>query len=653
MSGEKRTAEEVVINQETFDFQKEKHIVLTDILAKKTKLLQDLGLGLVSEPQDLIEKTMRVVDFFDISEDIFLCENGRIRPFLLLGAIDQWMQSQNLDEKKGLFDVIKILCYDKANNVGSYTFSRRVAKQEDSDNRLGYEFTGSPRSLNSSVWKEMNEYARLHEDIEATNRLANELSITLGEQSPLSAIRKRLGVTVYNEAPFNVVVLKKTAEEMFEDLDGTLAFFSRRSLCVPSDFDLHMVEHEYIHSQQNNFRLGPNGSLGRGLIEAWTEYQTDAPVYYEDQRNTLSVVYNHLPEILKVLRQQDVDRSAGAVDSLYFHLLSRFGTDGLLSLLRMASGSECAEDSPEYHGKYVFIPAEAVPDILDQSVVDGPIENRVAQLSNKTEANEDDISLYELKRKKAEAEGNFKEEAEMSKHIAKIELLRFFSGDVDTQEGDRNFRLAYTLYLEQYLKDPDLADVFVSEIQKRYSNDSHSFSELTAEVLLDVFDDKDLYGSFQGLIIALKRSAGRDLSWVEAFEAEVNSHLFERTINMKVAYLEMSRIYFKYRDIPESERDQEMVIKFHKVAEKIVQTELRDLDVLFMSKIIRFVATGVGVPDIQKAEVYKKLLQLLATGEKFLEEYGHTLDEFDTEDTQNAFKRTRDLLFSDFWAEVA
>lgn len=652
MSGEKRSNEVVDLSLVEFDFQKEKHLVLTDILTQKVQVLADLGIGLVSEPRDLVKKTLRVIDFFDISEDFFLSEHGRIRPFILLGAVDQWMQSEDLDESKGLFDVIKILCFDESNTIGGYTFSSRVGKQDEDDNRLGYEFTGSPRSVNSLVWKERNEYARVHEDIQATSKLAYQLSITLGDQSPLSAIRKRLGVTVYNEAPFSVVVLKKTVTEMAEELNGTLAFFSRGRLCVPSDFNLHLIEHEYIHSQQSHFSLGPNGSLGRGLLEAWTEYQTQSPVYYENQRNVLAVVVHHLPSFLKALTQQDLEQSSEAIDEMYFHLLSRFGTGGLLSLLRMESASECAENSDEYHGKYVFISADLVPDLLDQSVVEGPIEERVAQLTNKAQVNEDDNSLYKLKMRKAEADGNTKQQVEISKKIAKIQLVNFLKGDPNDREGNLNFRLAYKLYLEQYMQDPDLTSIFVSEIQKRCKSDSQQISLTTVDLLFEIFAKNDVYGPFLRLLFALNKSAGRDRSWVEAFETEVHTQLFERTNNLKVAYFKMSKLYFKYKESAESERGEELVNTFLTIAERLALVETSKLDVYYLSKILRFVAKGIGVSDSHKAEVYPHLVQLLQRGEKFLEDFGHTLDEFDTDDTQQAFKHVKDLLSLDFWSDV-
>lgn len=443
--------------------QKEKEIstkelelrqLLRTILTHRLELLSDASIAIHSDRETLIQQTLRFIKFFDIDISFFSSKTVIVRPYVIIGLVDTWIQTVNLDEKKAILDLVKILCSDEwVHNPPKKQRSNRVVKQALLGLRLGTEFiSGHKVGVNSHYWTEKIGVANANANQSESDRLSKIIK-SESSDSPLHQIRLKLG-TVESEKSFNVFVLSITRFEMAQRFGGTLAFFSDNTIYVPSDFDSHLLEHEYIHTQQPGFNFGYNFLLGRALMEAWTEQQTQEPIYYEKPRKILGLVLDHLPVFTQRLADYYRSPKVNKLDQAYLSLLAGFGLEGLIALLRLETDDSCtSEDSSDYHGKYIFQPAEIVEAKINASKIK-PATTNFDVLSDPITYLDEDAGIFEWMIKHEE-EGKIEAKCQLDliNYERKYKNFSQLASNVYTTGGNSidQFSTAITFYLNNIL----------------------------------------------------------------------------------------------------------------------------------------------------------------------------------------------------------
>jgi hypothetical protein len=354
--------------------QNEKLQVIDNALPGYFNLLDSMGINLKHDRSAVQAQTMKMCEFLDLDPNFFSIDEGRIRPLILIGLSDNWLDSgDSLTDQRSIIELLKVLSAEghKADKQGQ-TAAGEIERLSKLNYRFAYEYAsgiGGTTSTHDEKWIAKREFATSEDTFDEgkTKQLLEAIDIA-NLNSPLKRIREELGVTDTNEKPFNTRVVRLTREEMASQFDGTLAFMSDGVLCLPSDFDFHLAEHEYIHSQQHGVNFGASGILGRGVMEGWTEQQTETPVYYENQRAVLSVLLDAIPELKPDLDNYHHEKNVAAMDKVWGRIMATFGLDGLIAVLRMAPDSTCFDDetSSFYRGKYIFINSSQVQNILQQ-----------------------------------------------------------------------------------------------------------------------------------------------------------------------------------------------------------------------------------------------------------------------------------------------
>ena len=513
--------------------EKEHKLALADIIQNKINILSRLNISTKSEPQALTDQILAVLDFFDIDEVFFLSSQGKIRPYILIGLVDEWLQTSHLDEKKGIFDLIKILSSQEwKDDNESKNLSNRVIKQAEAGEKSGYEFvSGYKLGQNTEVWAGANQYADENIDLQKTKQLEEEISLK-NQNSFLNWIRAQLNIKD-TEKPFSVKVLSKTTEEVGRRLNGTIAFFSRGVLCVPSDYDEHIVEHEYIHSQQLRLNIGSNGILGRGLMEAWTEEQTQSPKYYEPQRKILSYIQQQLPSFFDKLKQFSSKPIVNTLDAIYIHLLSGFGLEGLVAAIRMESDGVCrSENSSDYHGKFVFKKTDQVQSILETIETSG-YEDKALALEDPELYLEDDLKIFKIKK---DRETDSEKRVNFERAIHQTEFYIAISKAKSSKETDNSsLRNALDIYQKHLLGTLSCCEALVSELIKD-QNKSEILLQMTIQSL-ETNSNDDLYGLTRRFISDVdttrvmyffNHSNNDDWSNILTLEKRLQRELFER-----------------------------------------------------------------------------------------------------------------------------
>ncbi len=449
----------------------QKKLLFTTLVQQRIDILSSVGITTKSDSKKIVDQTVRVLTFFEIDEAFFLSSEGNARPFLLLGLVDEWLQNPHLDAQKGLFDTIKILTSDEWQ--GRTHSSQRVLRQAAADKKLGYEFvSGYKQGQSADEWGKNDKYANAHIDHEKTAELQKQISSPDDKASFLHQIRLQLKITK-TERPFTVKVLTKTAEEMAAELNGVIAFFSKGSLCVGSDYDLHIVEHEYIHSQQPGFNFGSNGSLGRGLMEGWTEMQTQNPEYYRPQRKVLSVIIEKAPHFVDLLTKYGLSVTYANFDAIYMQLLSSFGLEGSLAAIRMVSAGTCAsDDSTHYHGKYVFRDTDEVERKLQSTHLPADAQ-RARDLGDLNLYLDTDALILRHKLKHEADKQTTAELEKIKKTLARIEFETALAKLITCNPGEKDYEThllsAISIYSEHFMERDYHFDTIVLELIKLQS----------------------------------------------------------------------------------------------------------------------------------------------------------------------------------------
>lgn len=183
------------------------------------------------------------------------------------------------------------------------------------------------------------KYVRDHADTEATESVRRILS-DWGDRSKLEHVRSKLRVEAPDEEePFEVIVLTKTAQELFNDIGYTSFYISSPDgFTVVFNRDLEKadsLEHEYAHSQGMGINSWYQQLLFRGMNEALTENATSAPASYPAQRSFLNQIIEDNPKYEKVMYRAYVG-SESARRMMFTMMVRDYGLEGFLTFARVA-----------------------------------------------------------------------------------------------------------------------------------------------------------------------------------------------------------------------------------------------------------------------------------------------------------------------------
>lgn len=325
--------------------------------------------------EETIGGAIRLLGGYDV-DPLFLEEPER--NLFALAISDAWLSTESITEKKGLLDILKLvstgIMEDK--RFGTLSGKVRVLSKHGSVRGTMFDPEFTTRNINSQdkvqgkrqAGNQHSEYMSLiqryieeNKDDEQTQRVKDVLT-DWGEGSEMSKVRERLKVFQGRERPFNVLVLNKNAQQMFDDLGYTSLHISNNTgvtIVFNSDWKLaNSLEHEYAHSQSDGLNRWYQGLLFRGMNEALTENATSNPKAYHAQREVLQQILTIHPEYETMMYDAYIGGSEARRD-LFSKIIDEYGFEGFMVFARVAP-----IDNPKMSGEIgqaVFIePQKAI-----------------------------------------------------------------------------------------------------------------------------------------------------------------------------------------------------------------------------------------------------------------------------------------------------
>lgn len=165
------------------------------------------------------------------------------------------MSTSSIKEKKALLDILKLVATGIKRDQQYGTFSNRVRALSSHGVLRGVQFDPEATESNShsEYFKMLTKYIEENTDDEETEQVSKILNNWDGG-SKLSYVRQKLRIAdPKSERCFRIVVLRKSAQQMYNDLGYASLYISRgNEFTVVFNRDhrkADSLEHEYAHSQ--------------------------------------------------------------------------------------------------------------------------------------------------------------------------------------------------------------------------------------------------------------------------------------------------------------------------------------------------------------------------------------------------------------------
>lgn len=229
------------------------------------------------------------------------------RNLFALAISDAWLSTISIKEKKALLDILKLVATGIKEDQQYGTYSNKVRVLSGHGDPRGAQFDPEATGANShpEYIRMLTKYIEENTDDEQTEEVSAILS-DWSDESKLGYVRDKLGVAnPKSERPFKVIVLNKSAQQMYDDVGYTSLYISRADeFTVVFNHDHRQVdslEHEYAHSQSDGLSRWYQYLLFRGINEALTENATSNPTTYPEQRKFLDSLIDDHPEYEEIM----------------------------------------------------------------------------------------------------------------------------------------------------------------------------------------------------------------------------------------------------------------------------------------------------------------------------------------------------------------
>ncbi len=305
-------------------------------LAVETYLIGDTAF--TSPKEDVIKGATRLLSGYEV--DPLFTSTPECNLFAL-AISDSWLFTDSIKEKKALLDILKLVATGVKENKKYGTFSNKVRVLSNRGVSRGVQFDPETTEANShsEYTKTLIKYIDENKDREQTEEVSKILG-DWSDGSKLSSVRNKLGIAdSKSEKPFNVVVLNKSAQQMYDEVGYT-------SLCISRNDDFTAVfnrdyrqadslEHEYAHSQGDGLTHWYQGLLFRGVNEALTERSTSNPSTYPKQREFLNSFLQDHPEYEEIMYKAYVGDKEARIQ-LFSLIVNDYDLTKFLAFARMA-----------------------------------------------------------------------------------------------------------------------------------------------------------------------------------------------------------------------------------------------------------------------------------------------------------------------------
>lgn len=332
-------------------------------LAIKTYSIEDSAFS--NPKKQVIQYAIRLLNAHEV--DSFIASIPELNLFVL-AISDAWLSTNCIKEKKALLDILKLIIIQmKINQQNIYNktikdfLSHCISRITQSNPKI------TKDDLHSEYIKMITQYIEENKDDEETKKVLAILN-DWGDESQLSKIRRKLGIVNKRlERPFNVVVLKKSAQQMMEDIQF-VAFFMRRSgkntVVFNNEYNnSNSFEHEYVHSQSDGLSYLYNGLLFHGINEALTEELTSHPKTYPNQRYFLNSFLKDHPNYEEIMYKAYIgDKKAKS--KLFSLIVNDLGLIKFLIFARVASIDDPIRS--KYTGESIYIKPDVALTILSK-----------------------------------------------------------------------------------------------------------------------------------------------------------------------------------------------------------------------------------------------------------------------------------------------
>lgn len=303
---------------------------------------------------DVVEGAVRLLSGYDVDSS-FSTEPER--NLFALAISDAWLSTDSIKEKKSLLDILKLVATgeDKDQNYGTLSGKVKILSQHGIPRGAMFDPDAEENSHSKYVTM-LLKYSEDNADSDLTEEVA-EIMSDWGENAKLQQVRAKLGLnSKEDERPFKVIVLDKTAQEMFDDVGYTSFYVSKPDgLIIVFNRDYQKsdsIEHEYAHSQGVGVDEWYQHLLFRGVNEALTEGSTKVPQSYPIQREFMNKIFAVHPEYENLLYKAYVgDMEARKV--IFSKMVNDYGMRGFLTFARVAP-----IDNPKmsgYIGESIYI----------------------------------------------------------------------------------------------------------------------------------------------------------------------------------------------------------------------------------------------------------------------------------------------------------
>lgn len=315
-----------------------------------------IGDSAFSNPKEqVIQGAVRLLGGYEIDP---LFTSIPERNLFALAISDAWLSTSSIKEKKALLDILKLVAIGIKEDQQYGTYSKKVRVLSSHGVHRGVQFDPEATEANShsEYIRMLTKYIEENTDDEQTEEVSAILS-DWSDESKLSHVRRKLGIAdSESERSFNIIVLNKSAQQMYDDVGYTSLYISRTGeFTVVFNRDHRQadsLEHEYAHSQSDGLNRWYQRLLFRGVNEALTEGSTSHPSTYPDQRQFLNSFLEDHPEYEEIMYKTYVGDEE-ARSKLFSLIVNDYDLTKFLTFARVAP-----MDNPKmsgYIGESIYI----------------------------------------------------------------------------------------------------------------------------------------------------------------------------------------------------------------------------------------------------------------------------------------------------------
>lgn len=316
--------------------------------------------------EEVIQGAVRLLSGYEVDP---LFTSIPERNLFALAISDAWLSTSSIKEKKALLDILKLVATGIKENQQFGTYSNKVKVLSEHGIPRGTEF--NPEFSIQNTYSEYVDMLIRYIQDNVNDMLTKEVSAILedwSDNSKLGHVRKKLGITDRkSERPFNVVVLNKTAQQMYDEVGYTSLYVyissaDNLTIVFNSNYkEADSLEHEYAHSQSVGLHRWYRQLLFRGVNEALTERATSNPTTYPEQRKFLDSFINDHPEYEELMYKAYVGDEE-ARSKLFSLIVNDYDLTKFLIFARVAP-----IDNPKlsgYIGESIYIKPDVALSVL-------------------------------------------------------------------------------------------------------------------------------------------------------------------------------------------------------------------------------------------------------------------------------------------------